>query len=65
MMNADCTVGKDAEGSVCGLSSSNIPALSGGTEEILRKFSKVSQRPGRDSKRHVSNEMRNLTTTST
>ena len=44
MMNADCTIGKDVEGS----SSNTIPALSGGTEEILRKVRQVSQRPGRD-----------------
>ena len=52
------------EGSGCSLISSAIPALSGGTEEILRKVSQVSQRPGRDSNRHVSSEMRSLTTTS-
>jgi hypothetical protein len=48
MMNDNYTFGKDVEGSFCGLSSNNIPALSGGTEEILRKVNQVFQRPGSD-----------------
>jgi hypothetical protein len=63
-MNAEWTIGKDVEGSGCDMISSAIPALSNGTEETLRNVSQVTQRPERDSNRHVSNERRNLTTTS-
>jgi hypothetical protein len=64
-MNAESPIRKDVEGSVCGLILSTVPAFSGGTEKTLGKVSQVSQRPGKNSNRHVSNEMRNLTTAST